>query len=90
MTEHRVNPPICSTCGYVAAASDPICIECGRVQRMLVAWCLMRAAEIGPPKSRKLVCRAASARPAIGRQVAQQERGLQKLLAVAVNSRALN
>jgi hypothetical protein len=62
MTEHRVNPPICSTCGYVAAASDPICIECGRVQRMLVAWCLMRAAEIGPPKSRKLVCRAASAR----------------------------
>ena len=51
MTEHRVNPPICSTCGYVAAASDPICIECGRVQRTLVAWCLMRAAEIGPPKS---------------------------------------
>ena len=50
MTEHRVNPPICSTCGYVAAASNPICIECGRVQRTLVAGCLMRADEIGPPK----------------------------------------
>ena len=51
MTEHRAYPPICSTCGYVAAASDPICIKCGRVQRTLVAWWLMRAAEIGPPKS---------------------------------------
>jgi len=55
--------PICSCCGRVAAASDPICIECRRVQHMLVAWGLMRADETGPPKSRKLVCRAASAGP---------------------------
>jgi hypothetical protein len=50
MTGDRVKPPICSSCGYwyVAAANDPICIECGRIQRTLVAWCLMRAAEIGP------------------------------------------
>jgi hypothetical protein len=34
---------------YVGAANDPICIECGCIQRILVAWCLMRAAEIGPP-----------------------------------------
>jgi hypothetical protein len=50
MTEDRVNPPICSTCGHVPSASNPICIECGRVQRTLVAWCLMRADEIGSPK----------------------------------------
>jgi hypothetical protein len=62
MTKHVI-PPICSCCGRVAAASDPICIECRRVQHMLVAWGLMRADETGPPESRKLVCRAASAGP---------------------------
>jgi hypothetical protein len=48
MTGDRVKPPICSSCKYwyVAAANDPICIECGRIQRTLIAWCLMR---VGPP-----------------------------------------
>jgi hypothetical protein len=51
MTE-RISP-ICSICGRVPAASDPICIACGHIQRMLVAWCLMRADEIGLPKDKQ-------------------------------------